>query len=675
MVTFDDKIPKRVNNSLAKAGNVVITSALPYANGEIHLGHITSTYLPADILARYLRANGNKVLFLCGSDDYGTPILIKAEQENKKPEDYVQFWNEKDQKDFKKLGISFDIFYKTSSEENIKLAQHFFRILDEKGFIFKRVISQPYCEQDKKFLPDRYVKGTCPYCNATEQYSDGCEKCGRVFDPGEIKDEHCALCNRKPITKKSEHYFLKLSSFSKELKNWLLSNKNLQEDVKNYVLKWIDEGLREWDITRDISWGVPVPNENNKVFYGWFDNAIGYASTAIKYFGSEKKAKDFWNSAKIYHYIGKDIVYHHYLFMTAIRLITGEFKEPDYIPTRGYLLLQNKKFSKSRGWYISLEDFLSEFPADYLRFYLASITTYSQQDVNFDWKEFQSKINNELVANIGNFVNRTLTFINSHFDGVVPEPENEKLLETKSLNKKRELAEWIINLPKLVGKELEANQTDRALKKILEFSNVCNNYFQSEEPWKNKNNKTCLYTCANACRTLSVLLGPFLPSASENINKMLGTNAMNWNSAGEISIKPGHKINPAEILFNKVEDAAIGARLKKLGGAKEMVEIEDFSKLDIRVGKILSAESVPKSEKLLKLSVDIGNETRQCIAGMAKFYKPDELVGKDVIVVVNLKPVKFMGLESQCMMLAAEKDGKVVVLKPDKDVGTGALIR
>ncbi len=675
MIAFDDKSPKKVNSSSAKAANVVITSALPYANGEIHLGHITSTYLPADILARYLRLTGNNVLFLCGSDDYGTPILIKAEQEHKQPEDYVKFWNEKDQKDFKRLGISFDIFYKTSSDENKKLAQHFFHILNEKGFVFKQVISQPYCEQDNKFLPDRYVKGTCPFCGAAEQYSDGCEKCGRVFEPGEIKDEHCALCNKKPVTKSGEHYFLKLAAFSKELRKWLLSNKNLQEDVKNYVLKWIDEGLKDWDITRDIPWGVPVPGDEKKVFYGWFDNAIGYASTAIKYFGSEKKAKDFWNSAKIYHYIGKDIVYHHYLFMTAIRLITGEFKEPDYIPTRGYLLLQNKKFSKSRGWYISLEDFLNEFPADYLRYYLSSITTYSQHDVNFDWKEFQAKINNELVANVGNFINRTLTFINSHFGGIVPEPEDEGILETKSLGLKNELMDKIKHIAVNAGKDLESNHTDRALKKILEFSSACNYYLQLEEPWKNKNNKTCLYLCVNACRTLSVLLEPFLPFTSEKINNMLGVKKDKWDYAGELKIKPNHKINKAEILFDKVEDDAIKKRLEKTGGVKEMAEIEDFKKLDIRIGKILSAESVPKSEKLFKLQIDIGTETRQCIAGMAKFYKPEELIGKDVVVVVNLKPVKFMGLESQCMMLAAEKDGEVVVLKPDKNMGAGAIIR
>ncbi len=675
MVAFDDKIPGRVASSLASP--IVITSALPYANGEIHLGHVASTYLPADILARYSRSNKRNVLFLCASDDYGTPILIKAEQEGKEPEDYVRYWNERDQKDFERLGISFDIFYKTSSPENIKLAQHFFDILNKKGFIFKQTISQPYCEYDKKFLPDRYVKGTCPYCGAVDQYSDGCEKCGRVFEPGEIKDEHCALCKRKPAHEESEHYFLRLSAFSKELRKWLVENKNLQEEVKNYVIKWIDDGLKEWDITRDISWGVPIPlkDAKGKVFYGWFDNAIGYASTAIKHFGGENKAKEFWNSADVYHYIGKDIVYHHYLFMTAIRLVVNEFKAPDYIPTRGHLMLQGKKFSKSRGWYISLEDFLYEFTADYLRYYLSSITTYSQQDVNFDWKEFQAKINNELVGNIGNFVNRTLTFIDSKFGGKVPEPEDESKLDKEGVGRKRKLTKQISEAPELVAKEIRSNHFDRALKKILEFSSACNTYFQSEEPWKNKKNKTCIYLCANACRTIAILSEPFLPFTSKKISGMLNTDNGSWESAAELTIKPGHKIGDVKILFKKVEDDAIKHRIGKLGGAKGLVDIEDFNKLDIRIGKILSAERVPKSEKLLKLSIDIGSETRQCIAGMAQFYGADDLTGKSVAVVVNLKPAKIMGLESRCMLLAADKDGKIAVLTPEKDVGAGALIR
>ncbi len=670
MVTFDGKIPGRVASSSAKP--VVITSALPYANGEIHLGHVTSTYLPADILARYLRSNKRNVLFLCASDDYGTPILIKAEQEGKQPSDYVRHWNERDQKDFKKLGISFDIFYRTSSPENIKLAQHFFSILNGKGFIFQQTVSQPYCEHDKKFLPDRYVKGTCPFCGAEEQYSDGCEKCGRVFETGQIKNEHCALCGRKPVTKKSEHYFLRLSAFSKELRKWLAENENLQEEVKNYVIKWIDDGLKEWDITRDMPWGVPVPGASNKVFYGWFDNAIGYASTAIKYFGSEAKAKKFWNSAEVYHYIGKDIVYHHYLFMAAIRLITDEFKAPSHIPTRGHLMLQGKKFSKSRGWYISLEDFLEEFPADYLRYYLSSITTYSQQDINFDWNEFQAKINNELVGNVGNFVNRTLTFIDSKFGGKIPEPE--KKLSAESGKRKHDIVEKIKTVHKTVGEEISSNHFDRALKKILSFSSDCNAYFQSEEPWKNNDNKTCLYLCANACRTLSVLLEPFLPFSSKKISEMLNTGNNDWNSSAELAIKPGHKIGDVKILFKKVEDDAVNRRIEKLGGVEGLAGIEDFNKLCIKIGKIISAEKVPKSEKLLKLSIDIGNETRQCIAGIAQFYNAGDLAGKSVAVVVNLKPVKIMGLESQCMMLAAEKDGKLSILTPDKSVGAGAVV-
>ncbi|MFH0890096.1 MAG: methionine--tRNA ligase [Candidatus Aenigmatarchaeota archaeon] len=672
MITFDDKIPKRVNSSLLDKSvkGAVITSALPYANGEIHLGHITSTYLPADILARYFRAKGRKVLFLCASDDYGTPILIRAEQERKKPEDYVKFWNEKDKKDFEKLGISFDLFYRTSSPENIKLAQHFFDLLNKKGFIFKQVVSQPYCEYDKKFLPDRYVKGTCPFCGVEEQYSDGCEKCGRVFEAGEIKNEHCALCGRKPIYKKSEHYFLRLSSFSKELKNWLVNNKNLQEEVKNYVLNWVENGLKEWDITRDISWGVPIPGED-KVFYGWFDNAIGYASTAIKFFGDERKAREFWNSSDIYHFIGKDIIYHHYLFMTAIRLITNEFKAPDFIPTRGHLLLVGKKFSKSREWYISLSDFLGEFPPDYLRYYLSSITTYSQQDTSFDWREFQAKINNELVGNVGNFANRTLTFIDSRFGGKIPEPE--KKLSAESEKRKQDITEKIKTVHKLVGEEISSNHFDRALKKIFEFSSCCNTYFQSEEPWKSKDNKTCIYVCANACRTIAILIEPFLPFSSEKIYGMLGVKGgQSWDSAAKLEIKPGHKIGNVEILFKKVEDDAIKSRIEKLGGAKEMVDIEEFEKIEIKTGRVISAEKIEKSEKLLKLMIDLGTEKKQCVSGIAKFYNLNGLIGKNVVVVTNLKPVKMMGVESQCMLLIAEKNGKLSLLTTETDVETGA---
>jgi methionyl-tRNA synthetase len=533
-----------------KLKKVIITCALPYSNGELHLGHIASTYLPADIFARFCRLNGREVIFISGGDDYGTPILVKAEAEGKNPETYVEEWHEKHEKDFKDLNISFDFYYQTHSPENIQLTQHFFQVLNKKGFIFKKEIEQFYCEKDKKFLPDRYIKGTCPFCNAKDQYGDGCEKCGRTYSPLDLIEPKCAICGNEPVIKKSLHYFFKLSVFAEKLKKWLNENKNLQQEVKNYVLNWIEEGLRDWDITRDINWGVPIPGEQNKVFYGWFDNHLGYISFTLKYL-SEKgvDGKLFWNSAKIYHFIGKDIVYHHYLFLPAMRLGEGSFKLPDFIPVRGHLLLEGRKFSKSRGIYISVRDFLEKFPADYLRYYLASITPYSQVDANFEWNAFEAKINNELVANIGNFIYRVLSFIWKEFDGKVPE-------KSKFDGKDEEFEKRIEKVAKEISEEMEKLEFDKALKKILEFSAFCNQYFQRKEPWKTKD-ANCLYLGINAVRSLAILLEPFIPSTSEKLWKQLNlegsVHKQNWYSASELKINAKHKINEPEILFKKIE--------------------------------------------------------------------------------------------------------------------------
>jgi len=550
----------QVNGKLNK--KITITAALPYANGEIHLGHITSTYLPPDIFARYSRLKGYDVVFTCASDDFGTPILIEAEKAKKTPEEHVAFWNRRDYEDFTALGISFDFFYKTSSKENIKFVQYFFTKLYEKGYIYRQDIIQPYCEFDKKFLPDRYIIGTCPYCNAERQYSDGCENCGRAFTQGEIKDPKCAICGRIPIQKKSLHYFFKLSSFAPDLKKWLTSNEKLQSEVKNYVLKWIEDGLRDWDITRDISWGVPIPLDEakGKVFYGWFDNHLCYISTTILHLDNTKRnGKEFWNSSEIYHYIGKDIVYHHYLFLPAMRLgLQEEFKLPDYIPTRGHLQLQGKKFSKSRGWYIGLKEFLEKFPSDYLRFYLTRITPYDQSDINFDWDDFEAKINNELVANIGNFLYRALSLLQSKAEGVVPEPTRFEDVDNRFAEKIRKIAS-------IVGGQIEKNELDKALKSILEFSSSCNEYFQHKAPWKqNVGKENCLYLSINAVRTLGILLAPYIPFSADRLAKQLNIELGRWDSAGELAIKPEHKIGKPEILFKKLEKEQIQEQKAKL---------------------------------------------------------------------------------------------------------------
>ena len=393
----------------------IITSALPYSNGEIHLGHVASTYLPADVTTRFLKQKGVEAYYICASDDYGTPILIQSEKEGKSPEEYVAYWNKRDYDDFKSFDIDFDFFYKTSSKENIDFSQYVFKKLNDAGHIYESEIIQFYCNNDKKFLPDRYVKGTCPYCKAEDQYSDLCEKCGRV--PAEIDNPRCSICGQTPVKEKTKHFFFKLKNFSDEIDNYLEKNSNLQKDVKKYVQNWIKSGLIDWDITRDISWGVPVPGIDGQVFYGWFDNHLAYISSSLKFLeGKGINGKEFWNSADIYHFIGKDIVYHHYLFLPAMRIgIQNEYKLPDFIPTRGHLTLQGKKISKSRNWYIGLKEFLDYYPADYLRFYLTSITPYSQDDLNFSWDEFAIKINSELIGNLGNFVNRALGFAKKNF--------------------------------------------------------------------------------------------------------------------------------------------------------------------------------------------------------------------------------------------------------------------
>ena len=547
------------------SNKAIITSALPYANGEIHLGHVASTYLPADITTRYLKLKGVEAYYICASDDFGTPILLQAEREKKSPEEYVKFWNKRDYDDFAAFGIKFDFFYRTSSPENVEFVQNVFKKLNKNNHIYEKEIVQFYCQFDKKFLPDRYVIGTCPHCKAEDQYSDLCEKCGRV--PEEIDNPRCSICKNPPIKEKTKHYFFKLTNFVENLNEWLENSPHLQKDVKKYVQNWIQDGLVDWDITRDITWGVTIPLEDAKdqVFYGWFDNHLAYISSTIKFLKDKGlDGKAFWNLADIYHFIGKDIVYHRYLFLPAMRIgLEKEYKLPDYIPTRGHLMLQSKKISKSRNWYIGLRDFLTLYPADYLRFYLALITPYSQDDLNFDWDEFAARINSELIGNLGNFVNRALGFTQKSFAGVVPSKD-----EFDDIDKEAE--DKIKNLSYSVGELLAQNNIDRALKKILELSANFNQYFQHKEPWKNgKGTNNCVYLSVNAARSIAIALFPFLPESAEKIWEQLNLKdrvyEQKWDSISELGIKPNHKLGAISPLFKKVEESEIKSYKAKLG--------------------------------------------------------------------------------------------------------------
>ena len=535
--------------------SLIITGALPYANGEIHLGHIASTYLPADIFARYWRHLGREVYYLCATDDFGTPILINAEKESITPQQYVKTWRDSDLNDFESLDISFNYFSQTSSEENIHLTQEIFNKLCKNGHIYEKDVVQFFCEFDKKFLPDRYVVGKCPYCSSENQYSDLCENCGRV--PDKILEPRCRICGNVPVKKTSTHYFFRLSTFSRQLKDWLTTNHNLQSDVTSYVLKWIDEGLVDWDITRDLSWGVPIPKAEarGQVFYGWFDNHICYISSLLSFLkksGNNSDGREFWNNSEIFHFIGKDIVYHHYLFLPAIRMgIRNEYKLPDYIPTRGHLMLSNRKISKSRGWYIGLKDFLQLFPSDYLRFYLARVTPYSQTDTNFDWDVFIERINNELIANIGNFIHRTLSFIKTTFDGSVPEPTVYDDVDLSTINR-------ISGISDVVGTAIAKNEIENAMREILDFSSSLNRYFQKKKPWEESHSaQNTLYVSANAVQSLAILLEPFIPNSAERIWDQLGldnnVHNQNWSRASRIDMSAHHKIGEIQPLFQKIE--------------------------------------------------------------------------------------------------------------------------
>jgi len=535
----------------------LITAALPYANGDLHLGGIRSTYLPADVYARYLRLQGKPVVFVCASDEHGTPIEVNAQKEGMTPGDFVKKYHDRQEKDFQKLGISFDVFHRTHSEENHALAQKFYGAAESKGILFTKEVEQTYCPKDARFLPDRFVKGICPFCGAQDQYGDGCEKCGKVYQPADLKEPHCAICKTPPTRKSTEHVFFKLSAFAPFLYRYLSENA-LQPDVVAYVRNWLS-GLKDWDITRDGPYfGIPIPGRTDQFFYVWFDAPIGYVA-ATEAWCKEKgeSLSDWWSpTSRIVHFIGKDIVYHHYLFWPAMLDAAG-FALPAAIPTRGYLNVEGEKMSKSRGTFILVKDVLSRFHPDALRYYLCTITPNNTTDGNFAWKDFQAKVNSELIGAYGNFVYRCLSFI-AKKGGVVPKLGKKTEMDAAF---ERETEAFSA----AVAADLDQIGVKEGLEKTMAFAAKSNKYFNDRAPWKMTEADeldTVLFLSAKAAFALALALSPYLPFSSGDVFSQLGVKPKGW---ADLSVfKAGLSLQDVKPLFARVEDEAVADEIAKM---------------------------------------------------------------------------------------------------------------
>ncbi len=652
---------------------ILVTAALPYANGPLHLGHLASTYLPSDIFSRYHRLKGNDIVFVCASDEHGTPIQINAEKAGVKPEEFVKKFHKEHSENFDAMGVSFDMFYSTHSPENQKMSDHFFECANKAGAIFRKKVLLTYCENCKRYLPDRYVKGECPACGASDQYGDVCEACGKTHAGNELKNPKCAICGKTPVKKEDEHYFFKLSLYEKRLKEYLESNKNLQKEVKNYVSGWLKEGLKDWDITRNGPYfGFKIPGEEDKYYYVWLDAPIGYVSSTVKWAeGANRNWEDFWKSkdSKIVHFIGKDIIYFHYLFWPALLMAAG-FELPAAIPTRGYLTVESEKMSKSRGTFILLKDYLARFKPDYLRYYLTTSTPNSTVDVNFSWNEFQSKCNSDLSDAFGNFVHRTLTFISARYGGVVPKPS---ALDDKDI----EFQKKIDSLPENTAKHMDNVELKRALEEVMAFTHECNKYFNEACPWKTIEEKkekcdTTLYLCARAIGALSVVLEPFIPYTAKTLQGFMGIKGALWDDAVSL-VSAGQKIQEPKPLFRKIEDSEIsgkGDSIKKdIVEPKTEDEGDPFTRMALRTGKIISAVEHPNADKLYVLGVDFGGEKRAIVAGIKGAYKIEELLDKKAVFLTNIKPTKIRGIESQGMVLVADDGKQLSLLFSDAEPG------
>jgi methionyl-tRNA synthetase len=680
-----------------KPARYTITSALPYANGPIHIGHLAGVYVPADIYSRYLRLKGEDILFIGGSDEHGVPITIKARQQGVSPQDIVDKYHNIIKKSFEDFGISFDVYSRTSAPVHHETAANFFKKLYEEGKFIEKTSKQYYDEETGEFLADRYITGTCPHCGYEKAYGDQCESCGTSLSPLELINPKSALSGNVPILKETKHWYLPLNNYEEWLREWILEgHKNdWKPNVYGQVKSWIDQGLQPRAVTRDLNWGVKVPVEKaeGKVLYVWFDAPIGYISATKEW--SEKTGKDwkpYWKSkdTKLVHFIGKDNIVFHCIIFPVMLKAEGSFILPDNVPANEFMNLENDKISTSRNWAVWLHEYLEEFPGkqDILR-YVLTANAPETKDNDFTWKDFQARNNNELLAIFGNFVNRTLVLTKKYFNGKVPKRHATTDNDDITLKK---LSEY----PEIISKSIELYRFREALGELMNLARLGNKYLTDNEPWKifktyPERVQTILNISLQIAANLAVLSEPFLPFTSLKLYKMLNLSKKMWSEAGnQEMITEGHQLNKPEFLFEKIEDSQVEAQVKKLldtkkknelneikvAPAKDEIEFDDFIKTDIRTGTILEAEKVAKTKKLLKLKIDTGIDVRTVISGIAEHYSPEDIIGKQVAILVNLKPRKLRGIESQGMILMAEdKDGKLVFVVPDKKVNNGSEIK
>ena len=671
----------------------LITTALPYANGPVHIGHLAGVYVPADIYARYLRLKGEEVLMIGGSDEHGVPITLRAKKEGITPQDVVDRYHGIIKKSFEEFGISFDIYSRTTSATHRQVASDFFRTLYDKGEFIEKTSEQYYDEEAKQFLADRYITGTCPHCGNEKAYGDQCEACGTSLSPTDLINPKSAISGSQPVMKETKHWYLPLDKWEPFLRQWILEgHKEWKPNVYGQCKSWLDMGLQPRAVSRDLDWGIPVPVDGaeGKVLYVWFDAPIGYISNTKELL--PESWETWWKDpeTKMVHFIGKDNIVFHCIVFPAMLKAEGSYILPDNVPSNEFLNLEGDKISTSRNWAVWLHEYLADFPGkqDVLR-YVLTANAPETKDNDFTWKDFQARNNNELVAVYGNFVNRAMVLTQKYFDGRVPAQGSLTDYDKETL---KEFADVKAEVEKL----LDVFKFRDAQKEAMNLARIGNKYLADTEPWKLAKTDmervgTILNISLQLVANLAIAFDPFLPFSSEKLRKMLNMDTFEWSELGKDNLLPvGHQLNKPELLFEKIEDATIEAQVQKLLDTKKAneeanykanpirpnIEFDDFTKLDIRVGTILECQKVPKADKLLQFKIDDGLETRTIVSGIAKHYQPEELVGKQVCFIANLAPRKLKGIVSEGMILSAENnDGSLAVIMPGREVKPGSEVK